>query len=79
MQTIWHIRGPKAATFESVEDDEAKRLSESGDAQIADGVTPLETPEGHPDYQKPPAAPKQAGPGRPRKKYQNKMETTDDE
>lgn len=50
MQTIWHIKGAKAGTFEQVDDDAAAKLTKNGRAQIADGATPLEYPENHPHY-----------------------------
>lgn len=74
MQTIWHIRGTKAGSFELVEDDEAKNLCSSGDAQIADGLTPLSYPEGHPHHE-PTVAPKKKIASK--RKYPNKMMVTD--
>ena len=69
MQTVWHIKGAKAGTFESVADSKAAELMDAGIAQICDGETDLEFPENHPDYK-----PKR---GRPRKtvkpKYPDKM------
>jgi hypothetical protein len=69
MKTVWHIKGEKAGSFESVSDAKASKLVGDGVAQICDGETVLEFPENHPDYK-----PKR---GRPRKtvkpKYPDKM------
>lgn len=73
MQTIWHIKGDKAGSFEQVEDDMVKSLVGSGQAQVADGVTPLSYPQGHPHYEE--AAPKKT---RAKRKYPNKMMKTNE-
>jgi len=69
MVTVWHLKGPKAGTFEELDEDEAKALAKSGKLQITDGVNLLKTPENHPDY-KPPRRNRRA-------KYPNKMLTTE--
>ena len=63
-ETVWHIRGPLAGTFEQLPTAEANNLVSEGMAQIADGKTPLIYPENHPDVK----AGKVQMPPRPAKK-----------
>ena len=75
MRTIWIIRGKLAGTFQSVSDEDAQRLVDKGDAQLCDGITHLQYPDNHPQY----VAPKTRRRNTARKKYPNKMMTTDAE
>lgn len=68
MQTVWHLKGEKAGTFEMVEDATAAELDAAGTAQVCDGQTPLKYPENHPDY-----IPEE----KPRRKYKNRAMVTD--
>jgi hypothetical protein len=68
MQTVWHLKGEKAGSFELLDDDAATELEAAGTAQICDGQTPLQYPENHPDY---------VPEAKPRRKYKNRAMTTD--
>lgn len=68
MQTVWHLKGDKAGSFEMLDDAEATELEATGAAQVCDGVTPLRYPENHPDFVPEP---------KPRRKYKNRAMTTD--
>ena len=46
MKVIWYLRGKPG--FAKVTDEEAQRLVDSGNAQIADGKTPLNRFESKP-------------------------------
>jgi len=76
MRNLWYIHGPKAGTFESLNDDaEAQRLIDEDIAQECDGVTALRYPENHPHYGKDVAPKKKAAKKKvsPRKRYETKV------
>lgn len=78
MRHLWYIHGPKAGTFESLNDDaEAQRLIDDDIAQECDGSTALRYPETHPHYRKDEAPKKKVSKKKTaaKKRYETKVLT----